>query len=66
MIKSLFQALGCTFHSLGRTFQTLEYTFQTLEQNLLHRERTFLPQCYNNLSTMFQHLYKCWSKYMKN
>ena len=58
MIKSLFQALGCTFHGLEHTFQALEYTFQTLEQNLLHRERTFLPLSYNNLSTMFQHLYK--------
>ena len=58
MIKSLSHALGCTFHGLERTFQTLEYTFQTLEQRLLHREKTFIALCYNNLSTMFQHLYK--------
>ena len=58
MIKSLFQALGCTFHSLERTFQALEYTFQTLEQRLLHREKTFIALCYNNLNTMFQLLQK--------
>ena len=54
MIKSLSQALGCTFHSLERTFQALEYTFQTLEQNLHHREKTFIALSCNNLSTMFQ------------
>ena len=58
MIKSLSQGLGCTFHGLERTFQTLEYTSQTLGQNFHHRERTFLALSHNNLSTMFQLLYK--------
>ena len=28
--------------------------FHQLEHNIHHREKTFSPLCYNNLSTMFQ------------
>ncbi|MBQ2013216.1 MAG: hypothetical protein II206_10580, partial [Bacteroidaceae bacterium] len=40
-IKSMSQALGCTFHALGCTFQGLGYTSQTLGHNFHHRERTY-------------------------
>lgn len=40
-IKSISQALGCTFQALGCTFQALGYTSQTLGHNFHHRERTF-------------------------
>ena len=53
-VKSLFQGLEHTFHSLERTFHYLECTFHQLEHNIHHREKTFSPLCYNNLSTMFQ------------
>ena len=43
-----------TFHRLERMFHQLECTFHQLEHNIHHREKTFSPLCYNNLSTMFQ------------
>ena len=42
------------FHRLERMFHQLECTFHQLEHNIHHREKTFSPLCYNNLSTMFQ------------
>lgn len=42
MIKSLSQALGCTFHGLERTFQTLEYTFQKLWNKDFSTEKKLL------------------------
>ena len=41
-IKSISQALGCTFQTLGCTSQALGYNFH-------HRERTYSPLSYNNI-----------------
>ena len=50
----MFQGLERTFHRLERMFHRLECTFHQLEHNIHHREKTFSPLCYNNLSTIFQ------------
>ena len=48
-----------TFHRLECMFHQLECTFHQLEHNIHHREKTFSPLCYNNLSTMFQECINC-------